>query len=275
MKEAVKMKNENGKIRLLHLYYDMMNLYGEYANLLSLKKFIEEKTGNECEIISAENIEKALPLRFDLIYTGAGTEKAQKKALENLVPYARELKSAAEEGTIILFTGNAYEMLGKTVKSLSGESYSCLGFFDFNTEESGKRITGDAVCENLFADKLSSDGEIKKLLENDLTIGFVNKCTEIKWGEDSQPLFKMLFGLGDDNTKSRDGAAEGNIFGTHLIGPLMIKNPHLLKFFAWKIFFNREDAVSADKVLSADTPLESKAYLVSLNELKNRMAQEK
>lgn len=268
------MKNENGKIRLLHLYYDKMNLYGEYANLLSLKRFIEEKTGKECEIISSESIEKSLPLDYELIYIGAGTEKAQKIVLNNLVPHAQELKKAAENGAVILFTGNAYELLGKTIKSAGGKSFNCLGFFDFETEETEKRITGDAVCENMFAEELSGSDEIKKMLENNLTIGFINKCTNVKWRENSRSLFKMLLGLGDDNTKSQDGTADGNIFGTHLIGPLMIKNPHLLKFFAWKIFSNMDDGESASKALSADTPLESKAYLVSVNELKNRISQE-
>lgn len=268
------MANEKSKIRLLHLYYDIMNLYGEYANLLSLKRFLEEKTGVECEIINGENISKSMPLEYDMIYVGAGTEKAQKIALKDLVPNALELKNAAQRGTVILFTGNAFEMLGKTIKSAKGESYQCLSFLDFETEETAKRITGDAVCENLFGEKLSDNQELSELLKNNLTIGFVNKCTAIKWGENHQPLFKMLLGQGDDNTKSQDGVIDDNIFGTHLIGPLMIKNPHMLKFFAWKIFKNREDEAMASKALKADTPLESKAYLVSVNELKNRMAQE-
>lgn len=268
------MAKQNGKIRLLHLYYDIMNLYGEYANLLSLKRFIEEKTGVQCEIISGENISVSMPLEYDMIYVGAGTEKAQKRALADIVPHAQELKNVAEKGTVILFTGNAFEMLGKTIKSAKGKSYQGLEFFDFETEETNKRITGDAVCENLFAERLSDNNQLKALMDNNLTIGFVNKCTNIKWGENHQSAFKMLLGLGDDNTKSQDGVLDDNVFGTHLVGPLMIKNPHMLKFFAWKIFKNMEDEALAEKALSADTPLESKAYLVSVNELKNRMAQE-
>lgn len=262
------------KIRILHLYYGIMNLYGEYANLLSLKRFTEEKTGIECEIISLENMSEAMPLDYDMIYVGAGTEKAQKRALADIVPDAQELKKAADRGTVILFTGNAFEMLGKKIKSAKGEEYQCLGFFDFETEETARRITGDAVCENVFSEKLTFCKELKDLLADNLTIGFVNKCTNIKWEENHQQSFKMLLGVGDDNTKSFDGVFEGNIFGTHLIGPLMIKNPHMLKFFAWKILKNREEELLAQKVLTADTPLESKAYLISVNELKNRISQE-
>lgn len=261
------------KIRILHLYYGIMNLYGEYANLLSLKRFTEEKTGIECEIISLENMSEAMPLDYDMIYVGAGTEKAQKRALADMVPNAQELKKVADRGTVILFTGNAFEMLGKRIKSAKGEEYQCLGFFDFETEETARRITGDAVCENVFSEKLTFCKELKDLLANNLTIGFVNKCTNIKWEENHQQSFKMLLGVGDDNTKSFDGVFEGNIFGTHLIGPLMIKNPHMLKFFAWKILKNREEELLAQKVLTADTPLESKAYLISVNELKNRISQ--
>ena len=144
-----------------------------------VQAFTEEKTGIECEIISSENLSEAMPLDYDMIYVGAGTEKAQKRALSDIVPNAQELKKAADIGTVILFTGNAFEMLGKKIKSAKGEEYQCLGFFDFETEETAKRITGDAVCENVFSEKLTFCKELKDLLTDNLTIGFVNKCTNL------------------------------------------------------------------------------------------------
>lgn len=269
---------EKETIKLLHLCSDVMNLYGEYANLLSLKRLLEKVSGKECKIICPKNAAEAMPFDdFDMIYMGAGTEKAQKRALEELLPCSEAIKEAAQKGSILLFTGNAWELLGKKIKSADGKTYDCLGCFDFETEETKKRITGDAVCDNIFRDAFALNEDIYKLLKDNPTIGFINKCTEIRGKDKKISCFRLLLGMGDDNAKG-DGAEDGgyseNIFGTHLIGPLLIKNPHLLKFFAYKIFINRDETECADKALQADTVLENKAYLISLNELKNRISQE-
>lgn len=267
--------NENQKIRLLHLYNNIMNLYGEYANLLALKRFIENNTEAECEIVSADKVSDVLPLdSFDLIYIGAGTEKAQKTAISDITAYREELKNAAENKTTVLFTGNACELLGNSVKNVKGEIFPCLGYFDFETEETTKRITSDAVCENVFLDLYSEENKLFGLLKENLTIGFINKCSIIKWKESPKSMFKLLLGVGDDNKKTEDGVISGNIIASHLIGPLMIKNPHLLKFIAYKIFSNRGQDKIAESLTGVDLPLESKAYLVSVNELKNRISQE-
>lgn len=267
--------NENKKVRLLHLYNNLMNLYGEYANLLALKRFIENNTEAQCEIVSADKVSDVLPLNsYDLIYIGAGTEKAQKTAISDITAYREELKNVSENNTIILFTGNAYELLGKSVKNVKEEIFPCLGYFDFETEETNKRITTDAVCENIFLELFSEDDELFKLLKENFTIGFINKCSIIKRKESQKPMFKLLLGVGDDNKKTEDGVISGNIIASHLIGPLMIKNPHLLKFIAYKIFSNRGQDKIAESLTGVDLPLESKAYLVSVNELKNRISQE-
>lgn len=269
---------EKETIKLLHLFSGFMNLYGEYANLLSLKRFLEKVSGKECTVTAAEKLSDTVQFEdYDFIYIGSGTEKAQKRAIEELVPFGNALKEAAEKGTLLLFTGNAWEIFGSSVTDAEGKAYQCMGVFDFKTEETKKRITGDVVCENTFKEAFSAEKEIYKLLEENPTIGFINKCSIIKDKNEKISCFKMLLGTGDDNTKGEKPAEGGyfeNFFGTHLIGPLLIKNPHLLKFFAWKIFVNRDEGGFAEKALSADTQLENSAYLISLNELKNRIAQE-
>lgn len=268
---------EKETVKLLHLGCDVMNLYGEYANLLSLKRFLEKVSGKKCEITAVDEAAEASDIQdYDLIYMGSGTEKAQKRALADLLSVKENLTAAAEGGSVILFTGNAWELLGNSIKDAEGKTYGCLSFFDFETEETRKRITGDVVCENIFKASFQEEN-LCRLLGDNPTIGFINKCSVIEKKDWEISCFKMRLGTGDGNAKGEkavEGGYMGNIFGTHLIGPLLIKNPHLLKFFAWKIFKNRGEEDLAEKALAADTPMESSAYLISLNELEKRINQE-
>ena len=133
-------------MKILHLYHDLMNLYGEYANISAL-----------CRILDTNGVEYTLErqslgfevnlLDYDFIYVGSGTEQNQKLALSHLMEYKDDLKSYIEQGKFALFTGNSFEMLGKSISGFMG-NYEGLGIFDFTTEEQNKtRNTADAIVK--------------------------------------------------------------------------------------------------------------------------------
>lgn len=199
-------------MKILHLFYNLMNLYGEYANTLALQRELE-KSGIAAVIEKQTAGDKLDFSGADFIYIGSGTEKNQKTALEALKPFKEEL-SAALKQAVVLATGNAFEMFGKKITDKSGREYEGLGFFDFSATEGEKRIVTDSVCE--------FDGcEI---------IGFVNKASEIKGVKN--PLFKVKQGAGNAENDAFEGIRDGNFYGTHLIGPLLIRNKTMLDYFA-------------------------------------------
>ena len=130
------------ELTILHLYPDMMDLYGEYANLAVLRRRLEalgvSVTVTGCAPEDAPDFASA-----DLIYMGAGTERRQKYALTALLPHADALKAAVERGAAVLFTGNAMEALGASVTDASGKVWQGLGLADFTTVETDKRSPGD------------------------------------------------------------------------------------------------------------------------------------
>ncbi len=201
-------------MKILHLFHNLMNLYGEYANTLALQRELE-KNGKETVIEKQSVGDKFDFSSADFIYIGSGTEKNQKVALQELKPFAEEISAAMDRGAVVLATGNSFEMFGKKITDKSGREFEGLGLFDFTVTESDKRTVTDSLCE--FKGK-----EI---------IGFINKASEI-FGV-KNPLFTVKQGAGNSISDALyEGICEGNFYGTHIIGPILIRNKIIAEHFA-------------------------------------------
>ena len=230
-------------MKILHLYHDLMNLYGDYANISALCRMLETN-GVEYTLDKQSLGFEVNLLDYDFIYVGSGTEQNQKLALSHLMEYKDDLKAYIEQGKFALFTGNSFEMLGKSINGFLGD-FEGLGIFDFATTEQNKtRKTADAIVKFVG-------------LDTEL-VGFINKCSEISGIE--TPLFEIERGLGNINNEKTEGILCGNFFGTHLTGPILVKNPHFLKYIAEKL---------VDKELTDDAFLnEKKGFEITLKNLK-------
>ena len=134
------------KAKILYLYYDFLNLYGDNGNVSILEKRLKDQ-GFEVEIVRKTVTDDAITFEgFDLIYCGSGTESRRAAATTHLKRFEKGFAEAVSSGTPILFTGNSWGMLGKSITTLTGEKIEGLGIFDFELrEEIKKRFTGDAV----------------------------------------------------------------------------------------------------------------------------------
>lgn len=68
-------------------------------------------------------------------------------------------------------------------------------------------------------------------------MGFINKCSETHGIEDH--AFKVKRGLADNKLIDYEGIKYNNFIGTHLTGPVLVKNPHFAEYFA-KIILGKE-----------------------------------
>ena len=201
-------------MKILHLFHDLMNLYGEYANTLALQKAVSEK-GRAAEIEKL-TVDDTLDFsEYDFIYIGSGTEKNQKTALEYLRPYTEQLKTVLDNGKIIFATGNSFEMFGEKITDRYGKEYEGLKLFGFTVTEGAERIVEDISAE----------------FEENKVIGFINKASQIEGVEN--PFFIIKQGIGNsDSSPNVEGIRQGNFFGTHIIGPLLMRNKCMADFFA-------------------------------------------
>lgn len=201
-------------MKILHLFHDLMNLYGEYANTLALQKALSEK-GRAAEIEKL-SIDDAFDFsEYDFIYIGSGTEKNQKVALEYLRPYTEQLKTALDGGKLILATGNSFEMFGEKITDRNGKAHEGLKLFGFTVTEGAERIVEDVNAE----------------FEENKVVGFINKASNIEGIE--KPFFVIKQGVGNsDRSPNVEGIRQGGFYGTHIIGPLLMRNKCMADWFA-------------------------------------------
>lgn len=202
-------------MRIIHLFADLCNLYGDYGNVCALKRALENK-GQNVEI-EYQSIDDAIDISgADFVFIGSATERNQKVALEYLQGYKDNIKTALDNGTVILATGNSFEIFGQSVTDCDGVKHEGLSFFPYETIEGKERIVTDSLCDTSLC-----GGDI---------IGFVNKAS-LTTGATS-PLFDVKQGSGNGKDDSQEGVHYGNFYGTHLIGPVLIRNPQLCEYFA-------------------------------------------
>lgn len=238
------------KINILHMYYDFLNLYGEYGNVLIMKKHLEDQ-GFEVEVDKKTVGDDIDFEKYDFIYMGCGTERNLDYVLEDLKKYTNKINLAIEDKKVILATGNSFEMFGKSIDKKDG-----LCILDYETIRLSDRVTSDVIYKSKF-------------FENKV-VGFVNKMTEMY--HNMSPLFEVEFGIGENKRNDFEGVKYLNFYGTHVSGPILARNPEFLKVLVTEVC-KRVD--KKFKYKDIDYPYESAGYELVLNELEKREKQTK
>ena len=239
------------ELTMLHLYPDCMSLYGEYANVMVLRRHLEAM-GVSVVVQTALFEDEPDFEHADFIYMGAGTERTQKAALTALLPHKAALKDAIDRGAVVLFTGNAMEALGASVTDAAGKVWPALGLADFTTVETDKRTPEDVVAHTALWESAA--------------VGFMNKCSTTKGV--NAPLFDRLsLGFGNEDEKGPEGYVSGNVFATHLTGPILVKNPDFTDLLIRRLFAAKGWELPEKLPV---LPYEREAYEVTLKELTGR-----
>ena len=240
------------ELNIVHLYPDVMNLYGEYANIAVLRRHLQA-LGVDVIVVEMMFEDRTDFLDVDFIYMGAGAERAQKAILPGLLEQADSLKAAVDRGVPLLFTGNAMETLGASITDAGGKTWPALGLADFTTTETDRRDPGDVIAHSALLDRP--------------VVGFMNKCSVTRGV--TSPLFdRLTLGFGNEAEKGAEGYVSGNVLATHLTGPVLVKSPHFTGFLIRRIFEAKGwELPQALPVL----PHEGEAYEVTLAELSARV----
>lgn len=211
------------KIKIAHLYYDLMNLYGETGNIMALTKgFSDQDMYTEIKYFTIND--KIDFKKYDIYYIGCGSETNQLIVIKDILKYKEKIKNAIEDGKYFIFTGNSYELLGKYIEKTNGEKIETLGLFDFYSKEVDKRIIGEQILESPFF--------------KEPIIGFQNRQCVLN-NKDNH-LFEVINGHADNYKSHYEGIHYKNLFATYNLGPLLIRNP-LLKDYIIKSVLEKKD----------------------------------
>lgn len=225
-------------ITIMHLYYDLMNLYGENGNVKAIKSYLEN-IGVKVTIKFVSISDKIDLNDVDILYIGQGTEENEIKALKHILKYKKELKDYIEKDNMVLATGNAYELFGKSIKN--NNKINALGIFNYETEIQNNRIVDECICKtNLIKEKI---------------LGFTNRNSIVN--NIDKPLFEVTRGKGSDRDNKIDGYLYKNFYGTNLIGPILARNPMFLDYLMKNILKKKEYKVDFNKL---DLSVEKQAY---------------
>lgn len=207
--------NEEKSIKILYLYPDMLELYGDYGNIQVLKYRIESR-GYKA-IIDRYSIGDTAPNfnDYDIVFAGGGADNEQSILAEDLVKYKDNIKDAVKNGVFFLLICGAYQLFGKYYKGVEGNIIPGLEVFDYYTvanPDRKKRCIGNIVIETKMGN----------------VIGFENHGGQTF--DISNSFGNVLFGNGNKFGDSEEGFFENNVIATYLHGPLLSKNPELCDY---------------------------------------------
>lgn len=192
----------NKTIKIAHLYYDLMNLYGESGNVRAFKRFLERQ-GVDAEVHFLTIGDKIDFMAYDFFYMGAGSEENQTLVLEDLMQYRDEIKESVESGKTYFITGNSMELFGRKIRFQGGRSLECLGIFEYQAYEEENRLVSEIIYKY---NKLPED-------KGYYILGFKNCSCNIVHNE--QRMFEYPNSM---NYK--------NFYTMNFIGPFLVRNPY-------------------------------------------------
>lgn len=235
------------KLNICHLYPDLLDLYGDRGNILVLAARCRWR-GIEPIIQQASLGDDLDFMGMDILFLGGGSDREQALLVQDLMHREKELRSAIENGLVVLAICGGYQMLGRYYQMAGGEKIQGLGIIDSRTIAGAKRLIGNVVVE----------------IDERTLVGFENHLGKTYLGEGVMPLGRVLFGHGNNGDDREEGVRYRNVFGTYLHGPLLPKNPYFADLLLELAILRRE----ADTHLKElDDRLEELAHEVMVKRL--------
>ena len=193
------------ELKILYLYPDILELYGDYGNIQVLKYRLE-KRGFKA-IITPYTIGDEAPnfKDFDIVFAGGGADQEQSILAKDLVKYKDNIKEAIENKVFFLLICGAYQLFGKYYKDVDGNIIDGLDIFPYYTEainDRKKRCIGNIIID------VELNGNKSKV------IGFENHGGQT-FNIDS-PFGKVLFGNGNKFGDTNEGFFLENVIATYL-----------------------------------------------------------
>lgn len=208
------------ELKICHMYPDVLNLYGDTGNIICMKKRLQWR-GIDA-IVETKPIGSKLDLTgFDIVFIGGGQDFEQEVLLDDLHRGKMdEIRSAVEDGIVLLAVCGGYQMLGSYYETYDGKRCDFTGLLDLYTVGGEKRMIGNYKFQCTEA----AGGSI--------IVGFENHSGRTMLGSGVEPLGKVLAGYGNNGEDGTEGVHYKNVFGTYSHGPVLPKNPafcdHLL-----------------------------------------------
>lgn len=205
------MEKHKFKINIAHLYPKLLNIYGDWGNVLTIKKRCEWR-GIEVEIDSIDINDPIDIKQHDIYFLGGGQDQQQVEVSRELQKHKTCLQDARDENAVFLAICGGYQLLGHYYQPHGGERLNGISLLDAYTEASNTRFIGNvtAKCDYLSPETL---------------VGFENHSGHTYLKDETEPMAQIIVGNGNNGKDKTEGARYKNVYGTYLHGSFLPKNP--------------------------------------------------
>lgn len=239
------------ELNICHLYPDLLNVYGDYGNILVLKHRAE-KRGIKINLYNLSVGEKFDENLYDIVLFGGGQDFEQSIVSNDILDNKREnIKNYIENGKVFLGICGGYQLLGKYYTTPEGEQLPGLSILDIYTEAGDTRFIGNTVIYN------EAFGETY--------VGFENHSGRTFIG-DLKPLGQVKTGFGNNGSDGKEGCIYKNTFGTYFHGCLLSKNPELADRLLYTALTNKYGKIEVLCDLDDSLELKAKNYIINTYE---------
>lgn len=201
------------KLRICHLYGNLMNTYGDNGNLLMLQHRAK-KLGYEVETTLISLEEDFNPDDFDIVMFGGGQDYEQAVVAKDLQNKKDALIQYIEDDGVVVAICGGFQLLGRYYVNASGERLNGISAID--------------VCTNgQFPNRLIGDVEIVNEEFGETYLGYENHIGRTYLGKNMKPLGKVVKGYGNNEEDHVEGCHYKNVFCSYFHGPILVRNQHL------------------------------------------------
>lgn len=210
------MENKNLSINIAHLYPKLLNIYGDWGNVLTIKKRCEWR-GIDVNIDSIGLNESIDIKKYDFYFLGGGQDTQQIAVSKELQKHKASLEDARDEHAVFLAICGGYQLLGHYYQPHDGDRLLGISLLDAYTIAGDKRFIGNVTAEAEYVSPKT-------------LVGFENHSGLTYLQGDTQSMASVTIGNGNNGTDKTEGARYKNVFGTYLHGSFLPKNPHFADY---------------------------------------------
>lgn len=245
--------NDHELIRIVHLFPELLNLYGDRGNVATLANRARWR-GFAVEVEAIEATATGRPIRADIIFIGGGPDQLQVGVARALARMEGSLARAVLDGAALLAVCGGFQNLGYQFRSSLVGSLSGPGLFDVSTDapESTRRMVGGVVARLDETSPIASMGRASATAagfagQEQTIVGFENHGGRTTLGARVHVLGHVDRGHGNNGVDGGEGVIAlpgeaglaGLRIGTYLHGPLLPRNPHLADFILASVLERR------------------------------------
>lgn len=151
---------------------------------------------------------------YDFLFLGGGSDREQGLMAGDMSNRVDSLKTAVEDGLVVLAICGGYQLLGQYYRMPDGTKIPGLGLMEHYTQAGETRLIGNVIV----------DAEVSGIKTR--LVGFENHGGRT-FLNGIRPLGRVVRGGGNNGSDQTEGARYKNVFCSYLHGPLLPKNPAL------------------------------------------------